>query len=90
MKKILINAIKWYQFNISANTRPNCRHFPTCSNYAIEALEIHGWFIGSLFAIKRILKCNPCFKSSVDLVPPKKHRKSCICDDVHEEPPLKK
>jgi len=72
MKKILIKAIKWYQKNISARTPPACRHFPTCSNYAIEALEIHGWFFGSLLAIKRILKCNPCVKSSIDLVPPKK------------------
>jgi len=66
--------IKWYQHNISANTAPRCRYFPTCSNYAIEAIEVHGWFFGLFLAIKRILKCNPCFKSRVDLVPEKKRK----------------
>jgi len=75
LKKVLIKAIRWYQNNISANTPPTCKHFPTCSNYAIEALEVHGWFFGSLLAVKRILKCNPCVKSSVDLVPPKKKKR---------------
>lgn len=77
IKKTLIKAIKWYQFNISANTPPACRHFPTCSNYAIEALETHGWFFGTLLTIKRILTCNPFFKPRVDLVPEKKPRRSC-------------
>ena len=82
LKKPLIKAIRWYQNNVSVNTPPNCKHFPTCSNYAIEALEVHGWFFGTLLAIKRILKCNPCVKSSVDLVPPKK--KKFKYDDSHE------
>jgi putative membrane protein insertion efficiency factor len=75
MKRFLIKAIRWYQRHISANTPPTCRHYPTCSNYAIEALEIHGAIVGTLLTIKRILKCNPCFKSSVDLVPPKRRKK---------------
>lgn len=83
MKKKLIKAIRWYQKNISSKTPPTCRHFPTCSNYAIEALEVHGWFFGMLLTIKRILKCNPCFKSSIDLVPLKKNKK-CKCDKFHE------
>ena len=74
LKKILITAIKWYQKNISSRTPPACRHFPTCSNYAIEALEVHGWFFGSLLAVRRILMCNPCFKSRIDLVPEKKDK----------------
>jgi len=75
MKKVLIKAIRWYQKNISANTPPACRHYPTCSNYAIEAIEVHGPFIGTLLSVWRILRCNPCVKSSVDLVPPKKNKK---------------
>jgi len=80
MKKTLIKAIRWYQFNISAHTPPACKHFPTCSNYAIEALEIHGCFFGTILTIKRLLKCNPCVKSSIDLVPPKK-REKCKCNE---------
>ena len=83
LKKILIKAIRWYQKYISPRRPPTCRHFPTCSNYAIEALEIHGAFFGAFLTIKRILKCNPCFKSSVDLVPLKKNQK-CKCDESRD------
>ncbi|MBQ2296044.1 MAG: membrane protein insertion efficiency factor YidD, partial [Clostridia bacterium] len=48
---------------------------PTCSNYAIEALEIHGAIKGSLLTIYRIFRCNPLFKGGYDPVPPKKERK---------------
>lgn len=50
----------------------SCRFYPTCSNYAIEAIEIHGSFKGMYLTIKRILKCNPFSKGGIDLVPPKK------------------
>ena len=72
MKRLLIKIIHWYQRNISANRPPTCRHYPSCSNYAIEALEVHGALIGTLLTIKRLLICNPCFKPRMDLVPPKK------------------
>ena len=75
MKKILIKAIRWYQVHISSKTPPACRHYPTCSNYAIEALEVHGFFIGTALTLWRLLRCNPCVKSSVDLVPPKRKSK---------------
>lgn len=75
MKKILIKAVRWYQRNISANTPPRCRHYPTCSNYAIEALEVHGGAVGTILTIKRLLKCNPCFKPQMDLVPPKRKKR---------------
>ena len=72
---MLIKLIRFYQNHISSRTVPACRHFPTCSNYAIEALEVHGWFFGALLAIKRILICNPFVKPRVDLVPPKSSKK---------------
>jgi len=75
MKKFLIKLIRLYQSKISAHTPPACRHFPTCSNYAIEAIEVHGVFKGGLLALWRILRCNPFEKSRVDLVPEKKVRK---------------
>lgn len=72
MKKILINLIKFYQ-TLPLHSHSACRFYPTCSNYAIEAIKIHGSFKGFLLTIKRILKCNPLNKKSgIDLVPPKK------------------
>jgi hypothetical protein len=58
MKKILIKLIKVYQ-KIPGPWHSSCRHIPTCSQYAIEAIEYYGSFKGSIMAIKRILRCNP-------------------------------
>ena len=58
MKKILIGLIKIYQ-KIPGPWHYSCRHIPTCSNYAIEAIEYYGSLKGSFLAIKRILRCNP-------------------------------
>jgi len=59
MKKIGIKLIKGYQKYISPlKGRPTCRFYPTCSTYAIQALEKYGFLKGSYLAIKRILKCN--------------------------------
>lgn len=72
MKKILIKLIKFYQI-LPLHTHSVCRFYPTCSNYAIEAITIHGAFKGSFLTFKRILRCNPFNKKSgIDLVPPKK------------------
>jgi uncharacterized protein len=71
MKTILIWLIKGYKKFISPLLGYNCRFYPTCSSYAIEALQIHGFFKGSLLAIWRILRCNPFGKPGLDPVPPK-------------------
>ena len=72
MKKLLIKLIQFYQI-LPLHTHSACRFYPTCSHYAIEAIEIHGAFKGSILAIKRILRCNPFNKKSgIDLVPRKK------------------
>lgn len=67
MKRIFIRLIKWYQM-IPGNFHYSCKHIPTCSNYAIEAIEVYGAFKGSLMSIKRILKCNPFSKGGYDPV----------------------
>ena len=68
MKKLSITLIKFYQ-KIPGPWHNSCRYYPTCSSYAIEALNeygfIHGWFL----AIKRILRCNPLGKFGYDPVP---------------------
>jgi len=72
MKKIFIKLIKFYQI-LPLHTHSSCRFYPSCSNYAIEALNTHGTFKGLILTIKRILRCNPFNKKSgIDLVPPKK------------------
>lgn len=71
MKNILIKTIKLYQ-KIPGLHHYNCKFIPTCSNYAIEALEVHGVLKGTCLSIKRVLKCNPFSKGGIDLVPPKK------------------
>lgn len=73
IKKLLIFLIRTYQLTISPRfSNGACRYVPTCSQYAIEAIEIHGVFKGTLLAIRRILRCNPLFKGGYDPVPPKK------------------
>lgn len=59
IKKILILIIKLYQVIISPLLPNACRYTPTCSQYAIEAIQKYGIFKGSWKAIKRILRCNP-------------------------------
>jgi len=69
MKYIGIALIRLYQRFISPLTGAHCRYYPTCSQYAIEALKKHGFIKGSILSAKRILRCNPLFKGGVDPVP---------------------
>lgn len=75
IKKVLIFLIRTYQVTLSPRVSNGaCRYYPTCSHYAIEAIEVHGIFKGSFLAFKRILRCNPLFKGGYDPVPPKKNK----------------
>lgn len=75
IKKIMLFMIKSYQLTMSPRfSNGACRYTPTCSQYAVEALEEHGIIKGSLLAIRRIARCNPFFKGGYDPVPPKKER----------------
>lgn len=75
MKKVLIGLIHFYQRAISAHTPPSCRFVPTCSAYAIEAIERFGAFKGTALAVWRILRCNPLCKGGYDPVPEKKEKR---------------
>ena len=73
IKKVLIFLIKTYQLTLSPRcSHGSCRFTPTCSQYALEAIEVHGIFKGCLLAAWRILRCNPFSKGGGDPVPPKK------------------
>ena len=65
MKKILLRSIRFYRKYISPNTPPSCRFTPTCSVYAIDAIEKHGALKGGYMAIRRILSCHPFYKGSL-------------------------
>jgi putative membrane protein insertion efficiency factor len=66
MKYILIFLIKFYRKYISPLLGPNCRFVPTCSQYALEAVEKYGFFKGGYLSIKRILKCHPFHPGGYD------------------------
>ncbi|MBQ4337911.1 MAG: membrane protein insertion efficiency factor YidD [Clostridia bacterium] len=74
MKKFFITLIKFYQKRISPHLPPMCRYYPTCSHYAVEAIEVHGAFKGSLLTICRLLRCNILFPGGYDPVPAKKDK----------------
>lgn len=69
MKKLLIGLVKFYRKHISPLHRPCCRFYPTCSQYALTALERYGALKGSFLAFKRILRCHPFSKGGYDPVP---------------------
>ena len=73
MKYFLIGMIKIYQMT-PTSWHSSCRHIPTCSNYAIEAISKFGSIKGTCLAIKRILRCNPHGTSGYDPVPVKEKK----------------
>ncbi|MBP1999410.1 putative membrane protein insertion efficiency factor [Paenibacillus shirakamiensis] len=75
-RKIVQGPIRFYRKFISPLTPPSCRFYPTCSAYALEAVELHGAVKGSWLAAKRIGKCHPFHPGGVDLVPPVKDKNS--------------
>ena len=62
MKKLLLKMIRFYQRKISPYKPGCCRFTPTCSAYALEAIEKYGALKGTFLSIKRILRCNPFYK----------------------------
>ena len=72
----IINLIKFYRFFMSPLLGNKCRYLPTCSEYFIDSLKIHGIIKGSYFGLKRIFSCHPIKLlgggDGIDLVPKKK------------------
>lgn len=74
MRRLLVLFIRCYQNSknhIFANAKPMCRFYPTCSNYAIQAIKRFGAFRGSVLFFFRFIRCNPLFKGGYDPVPEK-------------------
>ena len=68
-RRFLMAAVRFYRREISPLYPPRCRYIPTCSQYALEALEKYGALKGSYLAARRVLRCNPFHRGGYDPVP---------------------
>ncbi|MFP3976760.1 membrane protein insertion efficiency factor YidD [Marinobacter sp. KMM 10035] len=69
MRTLLLFPIRFYQYAISPLMASHCRHYPTCSQYAMEAISHHGSLKGLYLSMKRLLKCHPWAEGGYDPVP---------------------
>nr|WP_086937704.1 membrane protein insertion efficiency factor YidD [Thaumasiovibrio occultus] len=69
---LIIGLVRFYRLAISPLLGPRCRFHPTCSEYAIDAIKLHGGIKGSWLAAKRLLRCHPLNDGGFDPVPPPK------------------
>ena len=76
LSAFLIGGVRLYQMTLSPLIGPCCRFHPTCSNYCIEAIRVHGPFYGSWLTFRRLLICRPFGPSGEDPVPPPRKRKN--------------
>jgi putative membrane protein insertion efficiency factor len=72
--RVMIGLLRFYQRWISPAFPPTCRFYPTCSAYAIEALQVHGPLRGSWLTVRRLLRCAPWHPGGIDPVPPRRPR----------------
>lgn len=68
-KRALLWLVRFYRGAISPAHPPCCRYIPTCSQYALEAIEKYGAIKGGYLALRRVLRCNPLHKGGYDPVP---------------------
>ena len=78
MKNLLKAIIRGYQLFLSPLMGNNCRFYPSCSHYALEALDKHGALKGSWLGFRRITRCHPWHKGGIDLVPEPAQKKRKI------------
>jgi len=71
IRRILIAPIRFYQIAISPMLGQRCKYYPSCSEYTIEAIRVHGPLKGLGLGAWRILRCNPYSHGGVDPVPPR-------------------
>jgi putative membrane protein insertion efficiency factor len=69
VSRALIGLVRLYQLLVSPIIPPSCRFFPSCSQYMIDAITLHGPFRGVFLGSKRLLRCQPLCKGGFDFVP---------------------
>ena len=72
---LLVGLIRLYQTFVSPLTPPSCRYYPSCSSYAVVALQRHGLVRGGWLAVRRLARCHPWTPGGVDDVPPAREPK---------------
>jgi putative membrane protein insertion efficiency factor len=84
MSRVLVWVLRAYQLVLSPMLGQNCRFYPSCSSYAIEALQVHGAARGALLAARRVCRCHPWNEGGFDPVPPASGKNSsptaCGCN----------
>jgi putative membrane protein insertion efficiency factor len=74
LSAVLLVLIEAYRLLVSPMIGPCCRHAPSCSAYAMEAVRVHGALRGSWLALKRVCRCHPFERGGYDPVPESEHR----------------
>jgi putative membrane protein insertion efficiency factor len=74
MNRLLVWLLRAYQLLVSPMLGESCRFYPSCSNYAIEAVKVHGAARGGWLAVRRVCRCHPWNAGGVDPVPPASKR----------------
>ncbi|MGH8267106.1 MAG: membrane protein insertion efficiency factor YidD [Steroidobacteraceae bacterium] len=77
MRTLIAGLIRLYQYAVSPLWGPVCRFYPSCSQYALEAVQRHGVLRGGWLAARRLVRCNPWHPGGFDPVPPARHA-ACI------------
>jgi putative membrane protein insertion efficiency factor len=78
-ERLLTSLIRVYRYALSPMLGASCRFYPSCSAYALEAIERHGPLHGSWLALRRLLRCHPWHEGGVDPVPRSRHA-SATCE----------
>lgn len=83
MNRLLVVLLRGYQLLLSPMLGQRCRFYPSCSHYAIEAIQTHGAAKGSWLTVRRLGKCHPWHEGGLDPVPPKAATPSSACACRH-------
>ncbi len=83
MNRVLVILLRGYQLLLSPMLGQRCRFYPSCSHYAIEAIQTHGAARGSWLTVRRLGKCHPLHEGGLDPVPPKPATSSSACACHH-------
>ena len=83
ISRLLIALLRFYKRFISPLLGPRCRFVPSCSEYSMDAIRLHGPLRGSWLTLRRLGRCHPLHPGGFDPVPDKAHSPTCRCTGKH-------